>query len=652
MWIDRFTQARLEALPVSIDAGRFQRLESIERINEHSDIQPGQLLVSDGSERWQLLNGSGNFNKPVIDNPERITLFKQAILTLGETLTKAGNSTNPITESKSLLSPLLPAAVIDAELDLLPVEKALQTVLEKGHLHEIAHHPRMDIRYIEEITDVARAKRLAKGALVHLASHSECWQRQTLSGVVPKKVKARFSEDDYQIYENRVFARLIDKLYQHLNSRIRTVEQLQQTLSDALGFEDNPNSIDYRISQKICALWGQTFDAKATLQAIELLESTVLALKSMLKSISSLRQSGLYLMIPRHAQIGATLHRTNILNHDAHYRHLAVLWDQLNRLQQTSQLTPAQRFQQQQLLANHYSRYAGLVLQHALAGNTQARISAVTNSQSGTGSDETVVDYEWAGQTLRLQQQGFDWKLSLLPTEHNSSSKPSEQTLLEFTPWLGFSPQPELSTPLANNRIILWPSIDNISNEQAEDKQTGCYALSPLDLYCVERLGWLVDKRLNEQLIRHYAKSIEKIPTQAVAVINKIQQNSKTLLELTGTPPQLHLLAALPRQDAASLKQVLQDGNAASQANQLQHQQDAIAALEKCPVCEGSAPLTNQSPTEFRAECQGCGTVRYLKDSAPPLDIRFLDIRFKEKDSNKPIGSSFAARGRWALNVG
>ncbi len=250
MWIDRLTQTTLKALPASIDAGRYQNAGTNERFNQHSDIPPGQLLISDGSVHWQLLSGRGNFNKSAIDNPERITLFQQAILTLGESLNKTENLASRSTETKALLSPLLPAAVINAELNLLPFEERLQRVLEAGHLHEIAHHPRLDIRYIEETTDVARAKRLAKDALVHLASHSECWQRQTLSGVVPKKVKARFSEDDYQIYENRVFARLIDKLHRHLHSRIRTVEQLQQTLNDALGFENNSDAIDYRVSQK------------------------------------------------------------------------------------------------------------------------------------------------------------------------------------------------------------------------------------------------------------------------------------------------------------------------------------------------------------------------------------------------------------------
>ena len=87
MWIDRLTQTQLKTLPAIIDAGRYQfsHSDSTERFNQHSDINAGDLLLSDGSERFQLLNDSGSYNKPVVDNPERINLFQNAILTLGET---------------------------------------------------------------------------------------------------------------------------------------------------------------------------------------------------------------------------------------------------------------------------------------------------------------------------------------------------------------------------------------------------------------------------------------------------------------------------------------------------------------------------------------------------------------------------------------
>ncbi|MFD2838681.1 hypothetical protein ACFS3C_25435 [Azotobacter vinelandii] len=138
-------------------------------------------------------------------------LQQHAQATAAELLSKAIATIDADMQPSSLMSPLMPAAIIDAQSHLLPFEERLLDVVQHGHLHQISQRPRLDLRYENEVADVARARRLDKGALVHLASHSECWQRQTLSGVIPKKVLARFSEDDYGIYENLVYARLLDK---------------------------------------------------------------------------------------------------------------------------------------------------------------------------------------------------------------------------------------------------------------------------------------------------------------------------------------------------------------------------------------------------------------------------------------------------------
>ena len=227
MWFDRLTQTKVKELPDLVEIGRFQWAgKNIECLNGHSPIQSGELLVGDGSGRCQLLSGSYSFILPQKDKNTDIDLFNNSISTIGRQLEA----------NKKLISPMLPATVIDSESRLLPLEELLEDTLSKGHLHQISRNPRLDIRYAVEVTDVARAKRLAKGALVHLASHSECWQRQTLSGIVPKKVKARFSEDDFNIYENIVYARLLDKLDRHVNLRINTIERLNDTLEEALEF--------------------------------------------------------------------------------------------------------------------------------------------------------------------------------------------------------------------------------------------------------------------------------------------------------------------------------------------------------------------------------------------------------------------------------
>ncbi|HBO0755290.1 hypothetical protein JEY61_22040, partial [Pseudomonas aeruginosa] len=74
------------------------------------------------------------------------------------------------------MSPLMPASIIDAKSHLQPFEERLLDVVKQGHLHHISLRPRLDLHYEDEVADIGRARRLAKGALVHLASHSECWQ--------------------------------------------------------------------------------------------------------------------------------------------------------------------------------------------------------------------------------------------------------------------------------------------------------------------------------------------------------------------------------------------------------------------------------------------------------------------------------------------
>lgn len=74
--------------------------------------------------------------------------------------------------------------------------------------------------------------------------------------------------------------------------------------------------------------------------------------------ISELQQSGVYLLVSRQAQVVGALHLTNILSHDPHYRHLALLWDLLEQTTVATRSSPEELFSHNQYLADAYSRYA------------------------------------------------------------------------------------------------------------------------------------------------------------------------------------------------------------------------------------------------------------------------------------------------------
>ncbi|MFM5388621.1 hypothetical protein ACET96_01310 [Aeromonas dhakensis] len=572
MWLDRLTGEQCRQLPPVIEQGRYQLAASSHTFNGHTPAFSG-VLVSDGGERCQLGGEVCSFVMPQQAQAVQLDQLCKAIETIDADIRRT-----------ELMSPLMPAAIIDTQSHLLSFEECLLDVVQQGHLHQISQRPRLDLHYQDEVADVARARRLAKGALVHLASHSECWQRQTLSGVIPKKVLARFSEDDYGIYENRVFARLLDKIERHLWSRLLALKNLQATLSQALEFYRS-EEIDYRLSHEVCRLWGMAFDQATTSRTSELLGETLGTLQRLHRTISGLQQSGLYLLVSRQAQVTGSLHLTNVLSHDPHYRHLAILWDLLDKTTLSTRTTPEERFRQNQYLAHAYSRYAGLVLRHALHPYLH-------------GNDEGI----WAGRTIQLQQSGLEWRLvSIASGEHYA-----DETLLTVVPWLSSTPVSEELQQLPVDRFIAWPNIGQESHQAAHQVQW--ITLSPSDMYCVERFGLLIDQVLYRKVLQAYGKPLNKIPATVLALADGIPG-----LHVDHRAHALEVREVVSDEAVDMLKNALIAVNATQQGVALERLNHGLLALETCPVCRTRADLFYQDPAGFRANCEGCGTVRYLR---------------------------------------
>ena len=572
MWFDRFTGEQCRQLPALIQPGRYQSVNDGPAFNGHTPVFTG-VLVSDGDQRCQLGDEACTFTPPQKSLAAATELLSKVIATIDAEALQA-----------PLMSPLMPASIIDAKSHLQPFEERLLDVVKQGHLHHISQRPRLDLHYEDEVADIGRARRLAKGALVHLASHSECWQRQTLSGVIPKKVLARFSEDNYGIYENRVYARLLDKIERYLHARLAELRGLQATLNQALRFYEAEN-VDYRLREEICRLWGMTFSAEETSNASKLLGETLEKLERLYQTIAGLQQSGLYLLVSRQAQVTGVLHMTNILGHDQHYRHLAILWDQLAKVTQAKRATPAERFRQNQSLASVYSRYAGLVMRRALL--------PYLNGQDGG---------VWAGRHILLRQRGLEWQLL--------SSSPAlstpEDVLLTIVPWLSDAPAPEV-TPQSKERFIAWPAMGQEIDAAYCPEQW--IPLSPTDMYCTERFGLLVDQVLCRMAMITYAQPLQKIP-------QKVLEQAKQVagVQVNSEQNELIVTEALAEEAVTALKEALVSSNSTAQASALERHNQAILALEKCPVCTGRAPLVFQSPVGFKANCldKKCAT-RYLR---------------------------------------
>ncbi len=197
-----------------------------------------------------------------------------------------------------------------------------------------------------------------------------------------------------------------------------------------------------------------------------------------LRDIQGLKQQGLYPLIPRAVQVSGQVHRTNILGHDPHYRHLPPLWEESQREVQAAATKPEDVFAKERELHDAYSDYVGLVMKHAL---------------QRYGINNETLNFQWGNRTVTLIQQGDEWHLNC-----------SNGSYLQLVPWVNYFSLPE-RTSLSANRVICWTGLDERRQLQCHTSRLGAVPISPLDLYVVERMGCVLDEWLMQQRLNDYS---------------------------------------------------------------------------------------------------------------------------------------------------
>jgi len=565
-FLDRLTGEKIDNLPDGFLPGQYCLLESLV-VNGHSHLQKGDLLSDDGSGILWIQGSERQVrsSEQSDDDQADADLSAEAIISIAGKLAHA-KDTN--------VSPMLPAEMA-AQCELEELERNLATVLRDGHLHSISDRPRRDLRYDDLVAPVARVRRLATSALIHLASHSDCWQQRTLSGVQPRKVLARFSEDDYAIYENRLYKRLLDRLDRHLSRRLARIRGVNSRLERALEFQGSEQT-HFRLRQDICRLWGESYLDDKTGMQLEAGKRALIELESQLRAIKGLKQQGLYLMVPAASVVPAQIHRTNILNHDPHYHHLPPLWEKLKDDREERLLPPDERLARQLTLQHAYFNYVGLVIRRAL-------------ERYGFKSAHGNFVFSWAGRNFVLKHDAHDW----LVTQSDGSS-------LRIVPIAWFGSSIDSSDSPAPSRIVCWPG--NSSSVVSPQ----CLPLSPLDLYVVEKLGKLIDEWILQQLLHGHGRKLGPLPTPVKKLTEAWPEQIESI-----SATHVRLLAPIDAEKAVELKALL-IGLANSQVKDtVELAFEQVAALAK--LCGHIARFEPGLQQDFYCQCGTCQTTWSLR---------------------------------------
>ena len=285
------------------------------------------------------------------------TLDAEAIAEMGRTFSELRDS-RACWSQWATLSPLAPR--VAEFLRVRPFDQAIQDRLV--FLESVCQRPRSHLRVDEEMTSVPRVRKVARTAIVRLVSHKEDWDRPTVLGVRPRRVLALVAEDDVDIYENRVAARLIDHLAMYLRLRLEQLARIRSMIEQSSEHAASAAGGHFWRQRRLCDLWaGAVGDTRAEQSS----KRTADLVESLYGRVRKLFDSPLYRGVPVRSG-PVQLRYTNVFESDSLYREVAKLWREWSRLGVSRPPTEEQYYESRQAVCDGSAWFGWLLVVRAL----------------------------------------------------------------------------------------------------------------------------------------------------------------------------------------------------------------------------------------------------------------------------------------------
>ena len=272
-----------------------------------------------------------------------------------------------------------------SRVQLRPFEVEIERRVQ--HLQEVCRSPRMHLTTEIEKVRASSARRVPVKACEYLAAHSEDWQQRSFRTIRPRRVLSLLVEDLYDIYENRVAVRLIDRLLEYVGDRLQDLRKLAGVINEAKQYQSDCAG-NFRKEHRLFTELGELYSdqehdrALSTLQFLEALERKLLALCA----------SDLYRAVPQRAQVPVSLRETNILANDQHYRHVAYLWRSWAEWYQHRVRTKAQVHEESQRICTSFEAYVALLVSKSLSN---FGFGAIEDISPNPGSNPVLLNGPW-----------------------------------------------------------------------------------------------------------------------------------------------------------------------------------------------------------------------------------------------------------------
>lgn len=502
------------------------------------------------------------------------------------------------------------------------------------HLQQVCRKPRTLLKLEEEHLKVDQVRRLSNRSVQRLMAHTEDWAGRGIRSIHPKRLLGMIAEDDWDLYENRVAARLIDHLLQYLSDRFAAIEPLLDAFREIDGFSDELKGGSFLV-RRLSSLWGESFDSA---QQLVDAEATYRYLQRLELQLLGLKHSDLYEHVPPRAQVGQTLKQTNILLNDQHYRHVAGLWQAWSRRRRHAAPNPEASARESLELAAAFERYALMLVGRALRelgfeppdaperGGAAVRLRSPQGDLSLSWTSDGAIRMEAteSGRPLVFRPLALALDAPTDPREIARLLEPiadRARRKAEVLLYPGETRRREALPPAIARRL----NTLGLDARPEEARECAVLPISPLDLRSLER----VMRVLQHWLLAH---RFGLYP----AVVPDARKASEVLRDLFGDWLEWHeptrSLRVLRRPKPAEAKawdERIHKTRSALETKGKRHQDELehwleldrrikaaaghLAVFLACPVCREEAPddagLVRQGERGFKVTCWNCSTV-------------------------------------------
>lgn len=623
--------------------------------------QDGDFLIPDRRGEFRVeVQGSPSSHGHLLKGQEPSPLDADSLHSIGARLQSLRAARGSWLEWLDV-PPLVPG--LSERATLQPIELDLADNLSA--LAHVCAHPHSHLKGDIERLPVHRVRRVPPRAIGHLAAHSEDWEYPTLCGVRPRRILGVVREEDLDLYENRVAARLIDHLAIYLLRRISEVETIRRTFQQVSDYSRTAAFGSHFRQRRVFKLWGRHADANEGLLHAQ---RTRIELDRLYRELCRLQASSLYRAVPRRAEVPLALRPSNLFAHDAMYRCVARLWLNWSKLSGSQRLSASQIYRRNQEMCRGFIDLVALLVVHAFD-----QLGYVPKDLDAHWGPSSVIELDspWGAVLIRWTER--DCLLVERPGEGGCLLRiiPALAQLGNQDPTADGWPDPSAVADYPTLIACLRPSTDLYEGKQGDGLPSwisglpgdnasnwGVVPIAPWDLGAVERIARALRSVLLPQLFHKLPPRIKATHEEVASLLgiaeavraeadNKAcylkrslrQSETVGLQRLIDECTKVRDELADKVEDAGAIQSASKDyrrslGEANRQKSLRRHElneaeqrlqkltsyvhditrgQQMIEQALRCPVCpsgqeRGTGRIEVNSDGTFRATCQECST--------------------------------------------